>query len=237
MKRTGFSLVELLIVVAIVVLLDALLFPVFMQARGKGYQATCASNLKQIGLAAMLYGQDNDGRMFPALRHASDAGVITAWCNCQVDKPRPHVDKSCGPLSAYINNVEIWTCPAASDTAVTYGLNIAFVRFEITDGSPVRLAQISSPANTILMADRVPISPDRLGEAPYIFLPTDSQPVVQGRHSGLANVLWADGHLSAERPATPQQSSRVGQGDILRSAYTGIPQEDDYYYKLFKAVP
>ena len=236
MKRTGVTLVELLIVVAIVALLTALLFPVFSHARSHTYQATCGSNLKQIGLAAMLYAQDYDGRVFPSLRYADDSGVITAWCDCQVNKPHPHADKSCGPLSTYIKNVGIWTCPAASDTAVTYGLNIAFVRAEIAGGSPVRLAQISSPSETILVADRVPIPPDDLGEGPYLCLPTDHQPVVQGRHSGLANVLWADGHLRAERPATREQSSTLSRGDILRSAPTGNPREEDYYYEVSKAI-
>ena len=236
MKRTGLTLVELLIVVAILSLLAVLLFPVFMQARSHAYQATCASNLKQIGLATALYAEDNDGMVFPALRHADDAGIITAWCDCQVYKPHPHAEKSCGPLSTYVKNIEIWTCPAALDTAVTYGLNISFVRAEIIGGYPVRIAQISTPSETILVADRVPIPPDRLGEAPYIFLPTDSQPVVQGRHSGLANVLWADGHLRAELLGNSQQSFQVNQGDILRNASTGNPKEDDYYYELSKAV-
>ncbi len=235
MKRTGVTLVELLIVVAIVALLAALLFPVFSHARSEAFQVTCANNLKQVGLATALYAQDNDGTLFPGLRHADDTGIITAWCDCQVNQPSPHADKSCGSLSTYIKNVEIWTCPAAPDTAVTYGLNIAFVRAEIADGHPVWLSQISDPSETILAADRVPIPPDQLGHGPYIFLPTDRQPVVAGRHSGLASVLWVDGHLRAERPVTSPQSSQINEGDILRSTRTGSLKEKDYYYQLLKA--
>ncbi len=56
----GFTLIELLVVVAIISILAAILFPVFASAREKARQITCASNLRQIGLAMVQYVQDND---------------------------------------------------------------------------------------------------------------------------------------------------------------------------------
>lgn len=58
--RRGFTLIELLVVIAIIVILAAILFPVFATAREKARQAACLSNLKQIGLGAMMYAQDYD---------------------------------------------------------------------------------------------------------------------------------------------------------------------------------
>jgi prepilin-type N-terminal cleavage/methylation domain-containing protein/prepilin-type processing-associated H-X9-DG protein len=65
-KQTGFTLIELLVVIAIIAILAAILFPVFAQARAKARQAACLSNMKQIGIASMMYTQDYDESLVPA---------------------------------------------------------------------------------------------------------------------------------------------------------------------------
>jgi prepilin-type N-terminal cleavage/methylation domain-containing protein/prepilin-type processing-associated H-X9-DG protein len=59
-EARAFTLIELLVVIAIIAILAAILFPVFAQAREKARQATCTSNLHQIGLATRMYMQDYD---------------------------------------------------------------------------------------------------------------------------------------------------------------------------------
>lgn len=64
-SRRGFTLIELLVVIAIIAILAAILFPVFAQAREKARSIACASNLKQIAQAAMMYTQDYDDHLTP----------------------------------------------------------------------------------------------------------------------------------------------------------------------------
>lgn len=65
MKR-AFTLIELLVVIAIIAILAAILFPVFAQAKESAKQIQCLSNMKQIGMACMLYLNDNDDSWFAA---------------------------------------------------------------------------------------------------------------------------------------------------------------------------
>ena len=62
--QRAFTLIELLVVIAIISILAAILFPVFAQAREKARAISCASNMRQIGIAVIMYLQDNDER-FP----------------------------------------------------------------------------------------------------------------------------------------------------------------------------
>lgn len=73
LNRRGFTLVELLLVIVIIAVLAAILFPVFTQVREKARQTACLSNMKQIGNAILLYAQDYDETLVPAFVRTGQA--------------------------------------------------------------------------------------------------------------------------------------------------------------------
>src|SRR5260221_13563907 len=75
----GFTLIEVLVVVTIIGILAALLFPVLAQARESGRRASCASNLRQLGSAFKMYAQDNDERLPHQAYVPPEGGNLTAW--------------------------------------------------------------------------------------------------------------------------------------------------------------
>jgi prepilin-type N-terminal cleavage/methylation domain-containing protein/prepilin-type processing-associated H-X9-DG protein len=79
MRRRGFTLIELLVVIAIIAILAAILFPVFSKAREKARQASCLSNLKQIGLSVMMYMEDYDETYPQAQYHEAAIDMDRPW--------------------------------------------------------------------------------------------------------------------------------------------------------------
>jgi len=77
--RKGFTLIELLVVIAIIAILAAILFPVFARAREKARQTSCLSNMKQIGLAFMMYTQDYDETLPGISFSATGANPGAVW--------------------------------------------------------------------------------------------------------------------------------------------------------------
>jgi prepilin-type N-terminal cleavage/methylation domain-containing protein len=97
----GFTLVELLTVVAVIAVLSAVFFAVFARVRESGRRTVCQSNLKQIALAMQQYVQDNGSR-YPVRSYV-------------VEGENVYQNRAFGCQSAilpYLKDVQIFRCPS-----------------------------------------------------------------------------------------------------------------------------
>lgn len=219
MKQKGFTLIELLVVIAIIAILAAILFPVFAKAREKARQSSCASNLKQLGLAFNSYSQDYD-EYIPANTYTLPSNTTA-----------PH-DVKCGNniswwpnyLEPYIKNKGIYVCPSGNSagcpvtTTRSYALNVTLVG---CCGAGRKMAEVTKPAETVLMTDNGMHYLFGAGGrwygyyvgAPYGDAPADSVnwpdnwTWVAYRHNDGHNVLWVDGHVKWMRKRTMTYTS------------------------------
>jgi len=121
MSRNGFTLIELLVVIAIIAILAAILFPVFAQARSKARQVAGLSNIKQTGLAVMMYIQDYDEK-FPMTGWTCERDGGT-FGGVNWDGPAGGANPCGGTdwqntIQAYVKNGGLFTSPGDSATAV-----------------------------------------------------------------------------------------------------------------------
>jgi len=123
-----------LVVIAIIAILAAILFPVFAKAREKARGASCQSNMKQIGLGIMQYAQDYD-ETYPCGR--------TSWI------PGPGWAGQIGP---YLKSAQIFGCPSHSQT-VGAGLAKVSYAYNIIVAANPGLARWDSPATTIALTE------------------------------------------------------------------------------------
>ncbi len=119
-RSPGFTLIELLVVIAIIAILASILFPVFAQAREQARKASCASNLRQLGLALHMYCQDSDG-ILPTMAAQPSAS--------------PGLPRMTDVLDPYVKNADLFKCRSDHSYWKTEGSSYGWV--ELFNGLPL----------------------------------------------------------------------------------------------------
>ncbi len=167
----GFSLIELLVVITIMVVLAGVLYPVLRRAQSTAKQAVCTIHFREVGMAAAMYLGDNDDRYMPATYGKANAS--------SGDRKWPQL------LQPYVKDAGIFRCPGDATPSVlpnatfdedlvnidpneyeyemakrtNLGLNYMYIAPIIADSNgqwqstPRTLSEVDSPTRSILFVD------------------------------------------------------------------------------------
>lgn len=134
-NEEGFTLIELMVVIAIIAVLAALLLPALSKAKAKAQGIHCLNNLRQVGLAWIMYADDNQGRLVPNKQFKRNGTWVQGWLDFTSSFDNVNIDYLMGyegslsnaeegpygHLGPYLKNPAVFKCPADNSQVKIFG--------------------------------------------------------------------------------------------------------------------
>ena len=224
-RLAGLTVIELLAVLGVLAVLASLLLPALARSQVSARRIKCYGNLRQLGLAAQMYWDENNGCAF-RYRGGATNGGDTYWFGwlsrgnegARVFDPVP------GALYPHLGGRGVEICPALNyalqqfkikATGAAYGYGYNYYLSAPTDQPPVSIARLSRPADTVLLADAAqvntfqpPAAPDHPMLEEFYYLSTN-EATAHFRHAHKAGTAFCDGHVASERPLAGSLDPRL----------------------------
>lgn len=219
-QKSGFTLIELLTVIAIIGILAAILIPVVGRVRESARTASCASNVRQLGMAALMW--ENDHGHLPYGIFPGEFPASGPWWyrfKPYLDTPDDRKKESFSP---------VMECPSKTmptpdiPVAVTYSANPHVMVDGLNSGaSPVRSEAVWRATEVILFADSTQLANGESNTRMTSYVGTSypaladvpipvgedsdgrtSRTAIRYRHNESANAVFVDGHVESMKKGT-----------------------------------